>query len=300
MSAPDPLAERRFAWAQDYAEDGEWGAAADLCEQALERSPGWAPAWVALAEAREKLGEREAAAAAYTQAVACDPSDMQGAGPRLARLEGREVAALPPAYVARLFDDYAPRFETHLTQTLGYRGPEAILAALDEVAPGRRFGLAVDLGCGSGLMGRALRGRVERLVGVDLSDRMVAKARESGVYDELAVGDLIAFLASEPAGGAELCVAADTLVYLGDLTRVCKEAAAALGEGGVFAFTVEANETAPFTLGEGLRFRHSEAHLRSAASTAGLTTALFAAVSMRREGGKDASGRVVVLKKPVG
>ncbi len=54
----------------------------------------------------------------------------------LARLENRAVAALPPAYVARLFDDYAPRFDRHLTQTLGYRGPELIVSALDSGGAG--------------------------------------------------------------------------------------------------------------------------------------------------------------------
>ena len=47
--------------------------------------------------------------------LALDPADVQGAMPRLA-LIGRADApgALPEAYVARLFDDYAPRFEAHL------------------------------------------------------------------------------------------------------------------------------------------------------------------------------------------
>lgn len=292
MSAPDPLAERRFALALGYAGDGDWGAAADLCEQALELAPDAPPMWFALAEAREKLGERQAAAVAYRRALVCDPSDMAGAGPRLALLEGRSVAALPPAYVARLFDDYAPRFEAHLTQTLGYRGPDAILAALNEVAPGRRFGLAFDLGCGSGLMGRALRARVDRLVGVDLSPAMLAQAQ--GIYDELAVGDLVAFLREQ--SGADLLAAADTLVYLGDLAPVFKAAAAALAPDGLFAFTVESGEAA-FALGETLRFRHSDAHLRAAAASAGLEVALHKPVSTRREAGAAAQGRVVVLAK---
>ncbi len=203
---------------------------------------------------------------------------------------------MPPAYVARLFDDYAPRFDRHLTETLGYRGPELILAALDAVAPGRQFGVALDLGCGSGLAGRALRARVGRLIGVDLSDGMVAQARTTGVYDEVTAGDLIAFLAAREAGGADLAVAADALVYLGDLRPVCAGAAAALMAGGLFAFTVESGEAA-FALGESLRFRHSDAHMREAAKAAELRVALLAPASTRCEGGIEAAGRVVVLAK---
>ena len=269
-----------------------------MCEQALELGADWAPAWFALGQAREKLGLRGEAAVAYARTLGLDPADIQGAGPRLARLEGRAVGGLPPAYVARLFDDYAPRFDQHLTEALGYRGPQVIVAALDEVAPGRRFDVALDLGCGSGLMGRALRGRVGRLVGVDLSGGMVAKARETGLYDELAVGDLVAFLECRPAGGAALCVAADTLVYLGDLTRVARAAAAALTPGGLFVFTVESGEDAPFALGEGLRFRHSDAHLREAAEAAGFVVATHSGVSTRREAGAAIAGRLAALRKP--
>jgi len=296
FTCPDPLAERRYAYAQAAAADGDWRVAAEVLAQALERAPGWAPAWFALGEALEKLGDEKAAAAAYRKALEADRNDRLGAGPRLARLEGQAIAALPPAYIARLFDDYAPRFERHLRENLDYRGPELILEALDAVAPARRFAVALDLGCGSGLAGRALRSRVDRLVGVDLSAAMIAQARAAGVYDELSIGDLGEFLGARAQGGADLIVAADTLVYLGDLRPVVAAVATALRRGGLFAFTVEAGEAA-FALGESLRFRHSDAHLREAAAEAGLTIARLAPVATRREGGKEAAGRVAVFQK---
>jgi predicted TPR repeat methyltransferase len=297
LACPDPLAERRYAYARAAAADGDWRAAADMFEQTLERAPDWAPAWAALGEAREKLGDVAGAVAAYSSALRADPLDRQGAGPLLARLENRTVAALPPAYVARLFDDYAPRFDRHLTQTLGYRGPELIVSALDRAAPGRRFGEALDLGCGSGLAGRALRDRVERLVGVDLSAGMIAQAQAAGVYDELQVGDLLAFLLGRPERQADLAVAADALVYVGDLRPVFSAASAALASGGLFVFTVESGE-ATFALGPALRFRHSDAHVREAAAAAGLAIVHLAAVATRREAGAEAPGRVVALANP--
>jgi predicted TPR repeat methyltransferase len=297
LACPDPLAERRYAYAQAALSDGDARAAAELLEQALELAPDWAPAWFALGEAREKLDDLNGARDAFGRAARADPEDVLGAGPRLAALEGRTPGTLPPAYVARLFDDYAPRFDQHLVETLGYRGPQAILSALDSVAPGRRFGTALDLGCGSGLMGRALRDRVERLAGVDLSRGMISQARKTGLYDELAVDDLLAFLAGRGALSAELVVAADALVYLGDLAPVSAAAARALAGGGLFAFTVESGE-APFALTDKLRYRHSDAHLSEAARSAGLETKLIAPVSTRREAGAEAPGRVVVLVKP--
>lgn len=296
LLCPDPLAERRYAYARAAADEGDWRAAAEIYEQALERAPDWAPAWFSLAEARERLGDVASAAVAFREALRADPDDSSGAEPRLARLERREIGALPPAYVARLFDDYAPRFDRHLRETLGYCGPELVVSGLDAVAPARRFDVALDLGCGSGLAGQLLRGRAERLAGVDLSAGMIAAARRTGLYDELTVADLVAFLAARPAAEADLAVAADALVYLGDLRAVCVCAAAALKPAGLFAFTIESGEP-PFALGAHLRFQHSDAHWREAASAAGLTIAHWRAASTRKEGGVEAPGRVVVLAK---
>jgi predicted TPR repeat methyltransferase len=153
--------------------------------------------------------------------------------------EGSRLDALSPAYVARLFDDYAARFDAHLAGELGYRGPELIAAALERL-DSRRFSRCIDLGCGTGLAGAALRERVDTLIGVDLSPRMIARARESRLYDSLEVGDAIAFLASQPARGADLVIAADALAYIGDLGPLFSAAGCALAPGGLLAVSVEA------------------------------------------------------------
>ena len=124
LACGDLIAERRFAYAKAAAEDGDWSAAAEIFEQALERAPHWAAAWFALGEAREKLGDVEGAADAFRSALAADPSDAQGAAARLALIgRGEATRALPQAYVARLFDDYAPRFDAHLTEQFGLSRP---------------------------------------------------------------------------------------------------------------------------------------------------------------------------------
>ena len=197
----DPLAERRFAYAKAAADEGDFNAAAEVLEQALERAPDWAAAWFALGEARERLGEIDAAASAFRSTLGADPADSQGAAARLALIgRGDAPPSLPAAYVARLFDQYAPRFEAHLTGTLGYRAPALIAEAMSAAAPGRRFASALDIGCGDGLMGEALRDRVDHLTGVDLSPAMIAKARERGGYDALVVGDALALHEAPTAG----------------------------------------------------------------------------------------------------
>src|SRR3984957_7489806 len=97
LAAGDLIAERRFAYAKAAADEGDLSAAAELFEQALERAPNWAVAWFALAEAREKLGDLDAAARAFRGTLVADPTDAQGAAPRLALIGRGDVPdTLPP------------------------------------------------------------------------------------------------------------------------------------------------------------------------------------------------------------
>lgn len=211
----DPIAERRFAYAQAAARDRDWLAAVDVLEQTLELDPRWAAVWFALGEARQQLSEFDAAHKAFSEALRLDARDRQGASIQLAALEGRQPDALPPAYIARLFDDYAPRFSNHLTVELGYRGPQILSEAVSTAAPRRRFPRALDLGSGSGLAGAIFRSRVDELVGVDLSPAMIEEAKRTGLYDALQVGDVVDFLREQAPGVADLVLAADVFVYLG-------------------------------------------------------------------------------------
>ncbi len=293
LACGDLLAHRRYAYARSAAEDGDWRAAAEVLEQALERAPGWAPARFALGEAWQKLGDRDGAAEAFRATLAADPADAQGAGARLALLgAGQAPTALPKAYVARLFDDYAPRFEEHLTGELAYRGPALVIESLDRVAGARRFPRCLDLGCGTGLMGAALRPRVDELVGVDLSPAMIAKARKTGGYDALEVGDVVDRLARRDRGEFDLVVAADVLAYIGDLADVVSSAARALAPGGLVAFTVETDAGEGFRLGATLRFAHSRDYVLATAAAAGLQPLLLVDAWARREAGCEVPGLV--------
>jgi predicted TPR repeat methyltransferase len=298
LASGDLVAERRFAYAKAAAEEGDFGAAAELFEQALELAPHWAAAWFALGEARKKLGDLDAAARAFRETLIADPTDAQGAMARLALIgRGDAPRALPLAYVARLFDAYAPRFDKHLTDNLGYRAPALIAEALSAVASGRRFVSALDLGCGTGLMGEALRGRVDRLAGVDLSAAMIAKARDRGIYDRLVVGDAAAMLGREPPGSSDLIVAADALVYVGDLAPLFAAVARALASDGLFAFSVETCEGDGFKLEPTMRFAHSRSYVEMTAREAGLQPLLIRSASTRREAGADAPSLICVFGK---
>jgi predicted TPR repeat methyltransferase len=302
-SSGDFLADRRLALAQELSARGDLADAHDLLTQAIEAAPRFLAAWFALGELREKVGKREAAIAAFQQVCALDPEDRLGAGLRLVRLGALPPGDMPAAFVRTLFDQYAPGFETALTQHLGYRGPQLLHDAVAAAcaAEGRPLGFAdmLDLGCGTGLAGAVFRPLVRRLAGVDLSDKMVAAARAKGIYDRLEAGDLLQFLLAEGRAERryELIIAADVFAYLAWLPPAIAAAARALATGGFLAFTVETHAGDDVTLGEKLRYQHGAAHVRAAIADAGLRLVSLDEASARNEGGVAVPGLVAIARK---
>jgi predicted TPR repeat methyltransferase len=204
---------------------------------------------------------------------------------------------MPAAYVEALFDDYAPRFDAALVEKLAYRTPALLAQALLRRAGGRRFARAIDLGCGTGLMGEVLRSRVDDLTGIDLSAQMVAVAGKKGIYDRLAAGDALAFLAAEPAGSADLIVAADVLPYVGNVRPLFAAAARVLAPVGVLALSAERADGNEIVLGPALRYRHPAAVLRQAAEATGLAVAAIGPAVLRKEAGRPVDGLIVVAER---
>ncbi len=295
LSSGDPLLDRRLEWARGLLDQGEAAAAAALLAETTAQAPDFLAAWFALGEACERSGALDQAAGAFRRALALDPHDRLGASLRLTRLGAETPAAMPPAYVRALFDQYAPRFDRELVDHLSYRGPAVLLGAVDAVAGATRFDRVLDLGCGTGLMGEAIRPRAGELVGVDLSPAMLAAAKAKGLYDRLIAADLLDFLAGETAA-FDLIVAADVLVYFPDLRPVLAAAARLLAPEGLLAFTLEHGEGGP-ALGQGLRYAHSEEDLRNAAGAAGLALRHLAVVSTRSERGSPVAGLAAVLSR---
>jgi predicted TPR repeat methyltransferase len=296
-SSGDLSADRRYQWAAGALEARDFEAARELFAQTLELVPRWAPAWFGLGEALQAMERRDEAARAFREALAHDPADSAGAALRLAVLTGESPAAAPPAYVKTLFDQYAAKFDRHLVEALAYRGPEILADALDRAAPGRAFRHAIDLGCGAGLSGATIRARSGLLTGVDLSPAMIAQAGAKGLYDRLAAAELLDFLGEEPEGGADLVIAADVFVYIGDLAPVFAAVARALEQGGLFAFTAQSRLEGGYRLGPDMRFAHDEAYLRACAQTAGFAMLALSPVVTRKDRGADVPGWVVVLAK---
>ncbi|PDS74739.1 methyltransferase domain-containing protein [Rhizobium sp. L43] len=304
LSSGDVIADRRADYARMLEEGGEPNAAAELMEQALELVPAWAAGWYRLATYREKAGRAEAAIEAYRNTLALDPDDIFGAALKLALLGDVATPDQPPSrYVERLFDDYADRFESALVDKLDYSVPHKLAALI--ASTGRRYEHAVDLGCGTGLLGPEIRDRVAHLEGFDLSQNMLAKAVEKQVYDSLAQADLS--LAPDLSGlfagavrhRADLVTAADVLMYLGNLESVFAIVGELVAPGADIAFSVEdAGDGDGFHLAPSLRYAHSETYVSMLLARHGFEILGTAKSVIRKDGGKPVAGILFLAQKP--
>jgi predicted TPR repeat methyltransferase len=302
LSSGDLVADRRFDFARDLQLKGDLVAAADLLLQATELAPGFASAWFTLGQIREQLDERDAAISAFRKARVADPGDRHGASLRLMQLGAEPLSAMPQAYVRALFDQYAPKFEAALVDDLGYRGPallfKAVLAVRAAVRKPPFFKRAIDLGCGTGLAATAFAKEVDHFIGIDLSPRMIERARSTRLYAELEVAEMAEGLSSKADGSANLILAADAMVYLSDLAAVLREAKRVLVSGGLLAFTLETHGGDGVILGEGLRYAHAAAYVRASIGDAGLNLPWLEELSARNEDNTPVPGLVVVAIKP--
>jgi predicted TPR repeat methyltransferase len=302
-SSGDLTADRRADYARMLADAGDLTAAADLMRQALDLAPGWGAGWFSLGVLLEKSKDLEAACEAFVRSLELSPDDVFGSGLRLAALGRAMVPETPPAaYVEKLFDDYAERFDKALVETLGYSIPEKLTALVFAHAP-EKIARAVDLGCGTGLVGERLRQRVSFLSGFDLSRGMLAKAAEKGIYDRLEQADLAVDAGGllSPASEAEradLVTAGDVLMYFGNLDPVFETAAALTMAGGHFAFSVEDGDSqAEWQLQPSLRYRHGEAYVRDLCAGHGFEIVEAERTPIRRDGDQKIIGLIVLARR---
>ena len=279
------------------------GEALSSFDTALGLRPQHAEGHRQRADALLALGRREEGVEAYRRARAL----AQEAGEDTGELDfvlaalgaGAAPGQAPEACVKALFDQYAGHFDQHLAQVLGYRTPALIEAALARHVHGADLA-AVDLGCGTGLCAPFMRPRSARLVGVDLSERMLAQARATGLYDELACADIGSYLDRHPQA-FDLAVAADVLVYFGELDTLFGQVRGSLRAGGLFCFSTEAlNEGAlhkeDFALLPSQRYAHGLAYLERLAARHGFTVLEAQRAPVRSEHGLEIEGDLLVLR----
>jgi predicted TPR repeat methyltransferase len=275
---------------------GRTDEAVAALRQAVHFRPDYANAYHNLGNALDQAGRLEEARHAYRAALRINPSLAEARYDLAALGEGPPPPCTPCPYLLRLFDTYAASFDQHLVDALHYQAPELLHEAVCAVAP--RTGLdVIDLGCGTGLVGKLFRGLAARLTGIDLSPGMLRQAARRGVYDQLVQADVLDYLNARQ-GPCDLVLAADVFIYIGDLEYVFTAVARLLRSGGLFAFSLESTAAADYLLQPNRRYAQSPAYIHRLAGRHGLAVIVERAVKLRRHHDADADGQVVVLRAP--
>lgn len=244
-----------------------------------------------------RLGRQEDALVHLRRSVEIKPG-REGARHLIASIEGESTRTAPPGYVRDLFDSYAGRFEAHLVGELQYCAHLEIVELLDAVRQDRSFALTYDLGCGTGLAGALVRPRTERLVGIDLSTRMLEQASRKEIYDSLVCGDIEAVLGQ---GGEtpDLALASDVFIYIGDLEPTIAQLALHMAPDGLFAFSIElAVDRHRWSLRDTGRYAHGDLYVTEILMRCGLRLLARREITLRHEGGVPLAGAVFLAVKP--
>ncbi len=247
----------------------------------------------------EKSGDLDAAAKAYAEVLELDPEDHGGAAVRLASMgRGETPPRAPDAYVETLFDQHAESFEDILVEQLGYTVPMMVRQHLQSLDLGP-FKRMLDLGCGTGLTGGALRDMAEDITGLDISENMVQIAHEKDLYETLYVGEVEDFLEDNDDEAFDLITATDVLPYLGALEPIFFGAAENMVKGGIFVFsseTLPAEDGRPYIVGPHQRFVHAESYILDRLKETGFELIEMSEINVRMQDGEPSPGHLVVAR----
>jgi predicted TPR repeat methyltransferase len=271
---------------------------AESCyRQAVSLDPDYGAAWTNLATILQLLDRYEEAMECYSRAIELGDR-TESADYMLAALTGSNRQTSPRSYVRELFDGCAESFDQNLVGNLEYNVPELLKNACVELVGGEhRFQRAADLGCGTGLAGVQFQGLVAQLVGVDLAEKMLVKAAERGIYDQLCCSDLGEFLAAEAGPDYDLILAADVLIYLGELEPFFRQVRQRLTPGGYLCFSTEKLAAAEgYRLQKTGRYAHSESYLRDLAAHHDFAVEICREITPRKEKDVWLQGYLLVLR----
>jgi predicted TPR repeat methyltransferase len=259
------------------------------------------------------LGQIAEAQQCFDDALTLEPSNekFRHMASMFTRADSTDQVAesrMPDAYVREIFDQFAPTFDQSLVEGLQYQTPNLIFQLISPwlETPSRTLNRshnqfdAIDLGCGTGLMGPFISKYAQTLVGVDISSKMLEKADKRG-YTKLVASEIGAYLQTQENTCADIVLAVDVFVYFGNLTATFSEVKRVLRQGGMFAFSVESlgdtqeNAALPFQLKATGRYQHNHEYIQALSTQFGFLMDAHKSCTIRMEAGKAVAGEIYSL-----
>ena len=198
-------------------------------------------------------------------------------------------------------DAVGRHLEDVLVEQLGYHVPVLVRQRLQTLGLGP-FKRMLDLGCGTGLTGGALRDIVEDITGIDISENMIEVAHEKELYETLFVAEVEDFLDDNDEEPFDLVTATDVLPYLGALEPLFFGAAENMTSGGLFIFSSETLPEAtmagrPYMVGPHQRFAHADAYVRERLTATGFELIEITDINVRMEEGQPTPGHLIIARR---
>jgi len=216
-------------------------------------------------------------------------------------LEDKKTKKADAEYIQKIFDAFAQDFDETLVG-LEYQVPQ-LMADMTAKYFKKDFWKRtkyLDLGCGTGLCAEGIKPLIgmHTATGVDLSEKMLERARTKGLYNRLENKEITDFLFSEE-GSYQLVTAADVLTYFGDLRKLFEGVAKVLELGGMFVFSVSENSLndADYCLTPSGRFIHKLDYIMALLKKTGYSVLGQSRNPLRNEGDKVVYGYIIVAEK---
>ena len=137
--------------------------------------------------------------------------------------------------VADRYDGWASGYDDDLA-SWSYQAPSVVAEIVSSRHP--TAGSVLDVGCGTGLVGRALRARgfAGEIQGLDISEESLEVARQSGAYASAERADLQQRLPLQD-DSVDVLVCVGVMTYLPDVESVWREFARVTRPGGLVVAT---------------------------------------------------------------
>lgn len=279
-----------------YRDAGEVDHARQVFDRLVRKEPNHLPAMNNLAYLHHLAGEHEPARKVYERILQLDPGHAS-ARYMQSILKGVKVDVPPQEYIRSLFDQYSDTFEENLLEDLEYNLYLDLRAKFDSVANKKRiYQHCLDLGSGTGLSGEAFRTACHFLSGVDLSPKMIEQAEAKEIYDILHNEEIVTFL-RKASHDFDLFIAADVLIYRGELPPLFEAAAGRSSEDALFCLSIEKTDKEDWVVQPNGRYAHHPEYIRQSAGENGWKVELAADTKTRREKDSWVQGMIFILRR---
>lgn len=268
--------------------------AIDYFNQTLKKEPGNLAAHLNLANTYLNLNAIDQAVTCYEALLKFHPDHKEAQFTLLALKQQSSPDKMPVDFIAKLFSQYAPHYDNHLSQTLQYQVPEKLVALLEQHLPQAYSSLNIlDIGCGSGLMAQAIQNYAKTMDGIDLAESMLELCQQKQCYQHLWQGDFCELVLEQCY---DLLIAADVFPYIGSLEPFFAKAKTCMRPNGLLLFSAEKSYDADFQLQQSIRYAHKPSYIKKSLDNFGFELIADENAILRKQRGADLHGHLFLAR----